>query len=133
MAGFQCFEEIEAWRKSRELTRRVYEISAQGAFARDYGLCDQLRRASVSVMSNIAEGFERGGNREFIHFLSISKGSAGEIRSQIYVALDQGYIDKVTFDTIHALTREVSRMIGGLIQYLQKSEMKGPKFMEKQR
>lgn len=94
MATFKAFEDIEAWQKARDLVRRVYHISQGSEFSRDYALKDQMRRAAISIMSNIAEGFERNGNKEFIHFLSIAKGSAGEVRSQLYVALDQRYIDK---------------------------------------
>ena len=80
------FEQIEAWRKTRQLTASIYKVTSAGAFARDYGLRDQIRRAAVSSMSNIAEGFERDGNKEFIQFLSVAKGSTGEVRSQLYVA-----------------------------------------------
>ena len=90
MATIQRFEEIEAWQVARELTRSVYECSKSGSFAKDFALRDQIRRAAISVMSNIAEGFERGGNAEFIQFLSIAKGSAAEVETQLYVALDQG-------------------------------------------
>ena len=92
MASFKTFEEIDACQKSRELTKQVYRITAEGSFARDYGLKDQIRRAAVSIMSNIAEGFERSGTGEFTQFLATAKGSAGEVRSQLYVALDQGYL-----------------------------------------
>ena len=91
MATFKTFEEISAWQKARELTKEVYKVTTHGAFGRDYGLRDQIRRASVSIMSNVAEGFERSGTGEFGHFLSTAKGSAGEVRSQLYVALDQEY------------------------------------------
>ena len=95
MASFRTFEEIEAWKKSRELVRAIYQATSLGAFSTDYGLRDQIRRASVSIMSNIAEGFEREGTKEFVQFLSIAKASAGEVRSQLYVALDQGYIGQM--------------------------------------
>jgi len=95
MASFRTFEEIEAWKKSRELVRAIYQATSLGAFSTDYGLRDQIRRASVSIMSNIAEGFEREGTREFVQFLSMAKASAGEVRSQLYVALDQGYIGQM--------------------------------------
>ena len=91
------FEEIEAWQFSRELAKLIYEATKQGQFAHDYGLKDQIQRAAVSIMSNIAEGFERNGNKEFINFLTIAKGSCGEVRSQLYVAFDQGYVDKAQF------------------------------------
>ncbi|HET6271376.1 MAG TPA: four helix bundle protein [Bacteroidota bacterium] len=95
MASFRTFEEIEAWKKSRELVRAIYQATSLGAFSTDYGLRDQIRRASVSIMSNIAEGFEREGTREFVQFLSMAKASAGEVRSQLYVAPDQGYIGQM--------------------------------------
>ncbi len=89
MATFKSFEDIEAWQKARELTNRVYDASDKGAFARDFGLRDQIRRACVSILSNIAEGFERSGTGEFVQFLSSAKGSAGEVRAQLYVALER--------------------------------------------
>jgi four helix bundle protein len=111
MSTFQNFEDIEAWQKARELTKRVYDISDAGAFARDFGLRDQMRRAAVSVMSNIAEGFERSGTAEFVQFLSAAKGSAGEVRAQLYVALDRKYIDTSTFQELSQLAAKISRMI----------------------
>ena len=128
MATFQTFEQIEAWQSARELTRSIYATSNQGPFARDYGLRDQIRRASVSSMSNIAEGFERSGTGEFVQFLAMAKGSAGEVRSQLYVALDQGYIDQEQFDRLSALVTQTARMIGGLMLYLRKSRVKGTKY-----
>jgi len=103
MTTIQEFEEIEAWQKARELTRAVYACSGVGAFAKDFALRDQIRRAAVSILSNIAEGFERGGSAEFSQFLAIAKGSAGEVEAQLYVALDQGYISRKKFDSIRAL------------------------------
>lgn len=94
MATFQRFEDIVVWQKSRELTREIYRISKQGPFSKDFGLQDQIRRASMSIMSNIAEGFERSGSGEFMQFLAIAKGSTGEVKSQLYVAIDQEYLDK---------------------------------------
>ena len=128
MATFKSFEEIESWQKARELTREVYTVSNQGAFAKDFGLRDQIRRASVSILSNIAEGFERDGNREFLQFLAVAKGSSGEVRAQLYVALDQDYIDKNTFETLSAISIEIGSFIGGLMNYLRKSDIKGKKF-----
>jgi four helix bundle protein len=90
MANISKFEEIEAWCKARLLTKEIYAATSQGEFAHDFALRDQIRRASVSIMSNIAEGFERGGNKEFRQFLFMAKGSAGEVRSQLYIALDIG-------------------------------------------
>jgi four helix bundle protein len=115
------FEDLDAWIKARELTKVIYEITGKNEFAKDYGLRDQIRRAAISVMSNIAEGFERRGDKEFQHFLSIAKGSAGEVRSQLYVALDACLISEDQFKEILILAEDVSRMIYGLITYLQKS------------
>jgi four helix bundle protein len=97
---FKSFEEINAWQKARELTRRVYQISGEGQSARDFGLRDQMRRACISIMSNIAEGYERSGTKEFVQFLSVAKGSVGEVRSQLYVALDQKYISQVVLTNL---------------------------------
>ncbi|RME51322.1 MAG: four helix bundle protein [Caldilineae bacterium] len=128
MATFRRFEDIEAWQKARSLTQAVYAISKNGAFARDFGLRDQICRASVSIMSNIAEGFERDGNREFLQFLTVAKGSAGEVRSQLYVAFDQGYIDEATFDKLMTSVLEISKTISGLMRYLQQTSLKGTKY-----
>lgn len=128
MSSFKSFEEIEGWKKSRYLVRKVYEITGRGSFAKDFGLRDQIRRASVSAMSNIAEGFERVGTKEFIQFLSLAKGSAGEVRSQLYVALDQGFLGQSQFEELCSLVSEVSRLTSGLITYLKKAGMKGSKF-----
>jgi len=128
MASIERFEDIEAWKKARELTREIYRITNQGAFVKDFGLRDQIRRAAVSIMSNIAEGFGRGGNREFIQFLSTAKGSASEVEAQLYVALDAEYITEDQFQQLYGLAQSSGKMIGGFIRYLQKSEHKGVKF-----
>ena len=130
MATFNRFEDIDAWQRSRELTNRIYKITSKGDFARDFGLKDQIRRASVSIMSSIAEGFERSGTGEFAHFLATAKGSAGEVRSQLYVALDQGYISQVLFDPLIAGVTDISRMLSGLMTYLKKSGLKRTKFKQ---
>ena len=93
----KSFEELPVWQNARELVNYVYSLTMKDRFSKDFSLVDQIRRASASVMSNIAEGFERGSNAEFIHFLYISKGSAGETRTQLYIALDQEYISKEEF------------------------------------
>lgn len=128
MTTIRTFEDIIAWQKARELTNRIYDLSRGGIFSRDFGLCDQIRRAAVSVMSNIAEGFERDGNAEFRQALSIAKGSAGEVRSQLYVALDNGYINEAQFRALYDLVCEVSRLIAGMIQHLKQSEYRGNKY-----
>jgi four helix bundle protein len=99
-----------------------------GGFAKDFGLRDQIRRAGVSIMSNIAEGFERSGSREFAQFLSIAKGSTGEVRSQLYVALDQEYVAQAEFERLIAGVNETARMINGLMSYLRGSPIKGVKY-----
>ena len=108
------FEDLIAWRKARALTAEIYRVTNQGAFARDFGLSDQICRAAVSVMSNIAEGFERNRPAEFHQFLSIAKASCGEVRSQLYVALDAGYLNQDRFDAMRSQAEEVSRITGGL-------------------
>ncbi len=119
MSTFKRFEEIESWKKARELSRRVYAVSKAGAFQKDFGLKDQIRRACVSVMSNIAEGYERDSCNEFFRFLAIAKGSAGEVRSQLYVAMDQGYLSQSEFEEMHRIATETSRLIAGLMNYLE--------------
>ncbi len=128
MATFQKFEEIDAWQKARKLTNEIYQVSGVGRFARDFGLKDQLRRASVSIMSNIAEGYDRSGTGEFVQSLAIAKGSAAEVRCQLYVALDQGYIDDQHFEALKELATETGMMIGGLMNYLRRSGYKGTKY-----
>ena|SRR4029079_656484 len=108
------FEDLIAWQKARELTRRVYEITRTGEFAKDFRLSGQIQSAAVSIMSNIAEGFERSGLGEFHQFLSTAKASCAELRSQVYVTLDVGYIDERTFEDLRLQAEEVGRIIGGL-------------------
>jgi four helix bundle protein len=128
MPTFRRFEEIEAWQKARELTKIVYQLSGCGHFAKDFSLRDQIRRASVSVMANIAEGFERDGTAEFIQFLAIAKGSAAEVLSHAYVAFDQGFIKQANLDSLIERTSEIRRMMAALMTYLRKSGTKGLKF-----
>jgi four helix bundle protein len=113
------FEDLIAWRKARELTADVYRMTREGEFARDWGLAGQIQRAAVSVMSNIAEGYERGSRNEYCHFLSVAKASCGEVRSQLYVAYDVGYIPESTFKEILLRAEEVSRVLSGLRASLQ--------------
>lgn len=128
MSKIQRFEDLEAWKISREVTKEIYHVSANEKFIRDYGLRDQIRRAAVSIMSNIAEGFERDGDKEFVQFLYIAKASCGEVRSQIYVAFDQNYISESEFNLIYAKVIENSRVISGLIKYLKQSDLTGTKY-----
>jgi len=128
MSTFQRFEDIKAWQEARILNKEIYAISGVGEFARDYSLRNQIRDASVSVMGNIAEGFEREGNGEFRQFCSNAKGSAGEVRSHLYSALDAGHISQVQFDPLAAQTIRITAMLAALIKYLNESDIKGLKF-----
>ncbi len=124
----KSFEELPVWQRARELVQYVYDLTKKEPFCRDFSLVDQIRRASTSVMFNIAEGFERGSNTEFIQFLYISKGSAGEARTQLYVALDQNYITGEEFKKGYSLCKDISGQLSGLIDYLKGSRLKGEKF-----
>ena len=128
MARLERFEDIEAWKKARELTKVIYEVTSAEAFGRDFALADQMRRAADSVLSNIAEGFERGGDKEFRQFLAQAKGSTGEIKAQLYVALDVGYLNQAEFGALYHLTTETGRLIGGFIKYLSRSGFRGAKY-----
>ena len=122
MSGFQRFEEIEAWQLGRELTQQIYAASRDGAFARDYALRDQVRRAVISVTSNIAEGFERHTRQEFCRFLDIAKASNAEVRSQLYVALDEGYLSPDDFDALYELSTHIGAKLGALLRYLRSTD-----------
>lgn len=119
MTAITRFEEIEGWKTARQLTNVIYKFSEQGMFSKDYGLKDQIRRASVSVMSNIAEGFESRTDTQFINFLGHAKGSAGEVRSQLYVALDLKYISQQQFVEAYEFADKSSRQISRFINYLE--------------
>jgi four helix bundle protein len=128
MAKIESFEDLVSWQKGRELTRTIYSLSRASGFASDYALRDQIRRACISITSNIAEGFERGGDKEFIQFLSQAKGSCGEVRSQLYVALDEAYISLTQFEDTKLLALATSRAIAGMIAYLSRSRLRGSKY-----
>ena len=119
MATAQQFEDLNVWQDARGLVSEIYKIANQRLFRRDFSLRDQITRAATSTMSNIAEGFERGTRKEFIQFLNVAKGSNGEVRSQLYVALDQEYIDQVTFETLRKSALTLSRRIAKFIDYLE--------------
>lgn len=121
MAGFRKFEDILAWQKARQSTKLVYEITAEGQFAKDFGLRDQIRRSCVSVMANIAEGYGRRSDKEFSNFLNIAHGSIAETQSHLYIALDLKYLNQINFDKIYDLLEEVSRMTMALTQHLRKT------------
>ncbi|MBH8572460.1 four helix bundle protein [Nostocaceae cyanobacterium CENA369] len=114
MSKVERFEDLIAWQKARVLTQLIYQITQQGVFSKDFGLSKQMQRAAVSIMSNIAEGFERNRPGEFHQFLSIAKASCAELRSQLYVALDVNYIQQSEFNQVLNQAQEVGRIIGGL-------------------
>lgn len=121
-------EDLEIWQMARELCRDLHQITNIEPFARDFKLKGQIRGSSGSIMDNIAEGFERGGNNEFIQFLSIAKGSCGETRSQFYRSFDCGYIEMDEFEALRDRTITISEKITSLMNYLGKSDIKGPKY-----
>lgn len=118
---FNRFEEINSWQRGRELSKKVYEITRIHVFSKDYSLKDQIIRASNSIMLNIAEGFGRQSNKDFRKFLFIAHGSAAEVQSALYIALDQKYIEQVQFDELYREAEEISKLLSGLIKYLDKS------------
>ena len=132
MAAFRTFEDIEAWQKARELCKMIGEIIDEGRFQKNFSLIDQIERSSGAIMDNIAEGFERGGNREFLQFLYISKASCGEFRSQLYRAIDRNYTRQEEFDKMYRLAKDVISMLQKLINYLEASELKGLKYKTRQ-
>lgn len=118
MGKIERFEDIRAWQKARVLTQKIYNITGQGAFERDFSLKDQIRRAAISIMLNIAEGFARHSNQEFKRFLFIAHASAAEVQSALYIALDQNHIGQDEFKVLYQETDEVSRLLSGFIKYL---------------
>jgi four helix bundle protein len=128
MATIRHLEELECWREARELVREIYRLSSQRKFERDYEMRNQTRRAVISVMSNIAEGYERGGRNEFIHFLSIAQGLAGELKSLLYVGLDLDYVTEEEFIACRNRISRINRMISSLTKYLRNSNVRGIKF-----
>ncbi|MBX2893819.1 MAG: four helix bundle protein [Cyclobacteriaceae bacterium] len=131
MATIKSFEDLEVWQKARVLANDVWNQTLTNSFSKDFSLRDQINRSSGSVMDNIAEGFERGGNKEFIQFLSYSKGSCGEVRSQLYRAKDRNHITEGEFNTLTKQATEVGKQIGGFMNYLSLSEIKGSKFINR--
>lgn len=120
MGKFDSFEKIASWQKARQFNKRIYVATETEQFKRDFDLTRQIRRASISISSNIAEGFERNSDKEFIYFLFVAKASAGEVRSQLYLAFDLNYIDENILDELIAEVTRISQLISGLIKYLQK-------------
>ena len=132
MATIKKFEEIKAWQKARELNKTIGSYIDTGRFKNNFRLIDQIEGSAGSIMDNIAEGFERSGNREFLQFLYISKGSCGEFRSQLYRAMDRNYISQDEFNKLYEQSREIIVMLQKLIDYLENSELKGVKYKNRE-
>jgi four helix bundle protein len=130
MGTARTFEDLEVWKKARALARAAYAVTLKNSFAKDYSLKDHINKTAGSVMDNIAEGFGRGGNRELIQFLSISKGSCAEVRSQLYRAFDRKHIGEQEFNELQQMSEAVSKQLAGFINYLKNSDLKGPKYMK---
>jgi four helix bundle protein len=113
------FEDLQIWKLSLKLTREIYDLTSRKDFSKDFGLRDQIRRAIISVSSNIVEGFEKNNNNEFIRFLGMAKGSVGEVRNQLYIALTIRYVEQEELDQLHANLDQLSKQIGGFIKYLE--------------
>jgi len=118
---FNSFEDLQVWKDSREFVQSIYRLTSEGKFKYDFGFKEQIQRASVSIMNNIAEGFERNNNKEYIKFLGYSKGSAGEVRSMLYVAIDLGYISQDSFNTHYQMAINIITQISNFIKYLKKN------------
>ena len=119
------FEDLPIWKKAIKLTRDIYDITAIGKFAKDFGLRDQIKRAIVSVSSNIVEGFEKNNNNEFIRYLKIAKGSVGEVRNQLYIAFAVGYLSRKKFDYLNSELVDLAKQIGSFISYLERKRKRG--------
>jgi four helix bundle protein len=129
MAKISSFEELKVWQLARVLAKDIYTLTRVGSFSKDFGLRDQINRSAGSVMDNIAEGFERSGNKEFSQFLAISKGSCGEVRSQLYRANDRKHINDAELEELKNKSLEVSKQLSGFISYLKSSDLKGSKYV----
>jgi len=131
VATIRKFEDLEAWKKSRELAKEVWKLTQKGTFSRDYKLKDQINASAGSAMDNIAEGFGRGGRAEFINFLTIAKGSNDEAKSQLHRALDREHIDEETFTRLYSIADEAAKTMSGLTEYLNKTQVKGLKWKDR--
>ena len=130
MPTIKRFEDLISWQKARDLVKFVFDLTKSSSFSKDFKLVDQKRSSSGSIMDNIAEGFERGGNKEFIQFLLIAKGSLGELKSQLYRASDNKYINENEFTLAYRSAEEIGGLIGGLINYLSQSDYQGKKYKD---
>ena len=128
MSTIERFEDLEAWKRARIFAKLIHGVSGNGNFGRDFGLKDQIRRAANSIVSNIAEGFERDGDKEFLQYLYVAKGSCGEVRAQLYLALDYEYLTEEEFSQLRTTALELNRIISGLIKYLRQSNLTGKKY-----
>ena len=128
MSTIKCFEDLRCWQSARELCKLIYGFTRKEKFSKDFSLVKQIRDSSGSGMDNISEGFDRAGNKEFIQFLSVSRGSIAEVKSQLYRALDQNYIDENEFQQAYNLSTQTGKETTNLIIYLKNSDMKGFKF-----
>ena len=128
MSTFKSFEEMEVWQKTRGMVSEIYKVTNTMGFSKDYNLVNHIRKSAVSVASNIAEGVERDGNRELINFLYIAKGSCGEMRCQLFIAMDLKYLDYEKFRDLSEKAKEISRSLNKLIKYLKESDLKGRKY-----
>ena len=128
MGTFRRFEEIEAWIISRDLADRIWKVSSNGTFRRDFGLRNQINSAAGSIMDNIAEGFGRGGTREFVNFLSYARASNSEVQSQLYRALDRKHLNDKEFEQLQNQLIKINVKVSNLMTYLRKSEIRGVKF-----
>lgn len=125
LGKIERFEDIDCWKEARQLVKLVYSLTNKEPFSRDWGLRDQIQRAAISITSNIAEGFESQGNREFVQFLFYAKRSSGELRAQLYAAYDLGYINEVEFGEAQELAIKVSKMLSNFISYLKSARRRG--------
>ena len=128
MSKIEKVEDLISWQKSKDLTIEIYKITKNSSFSKDFGLCNQIQRAAVSIPSNIAEGFGRGGNKEFLQFLSIAKGSLYELKTQLIIAFEIGYINDIEYSKLKNDSEEIGKLIAGFMNYLSKSELKGVKY-----
>ncbi|QOI98298.1 MAG: four helix bundle protein [Flammeovirgaceae bacterium] len=129
MATINSFEDLEVWKKARTLAREIFEITLRGNLRKDFSLKEAINKTTGSIMDNIAEGFDRGGNKEFIQFLFIAKGSAAELRSQLYRALDRNHLEQGEFESLKVQVETISKQLSALITYLKCSDLKGPKYV----